>query len=211
MGSQVDVMTRSERLGQVSLVLILGALGCSQGKERFKAPKVDAATSATAAIELYDADGNGKLDEKELIKCPGILGKLAAYDKNGDGSVDRAEIESQLAELLKHGTGGTQLSCLVTYKRKPLVGAEVVLEPEPYLGEEIQTARGRTNGSGSAPLTIPPEFLPSHLQRMKAVHYGTFKVRITHPEISIPEKYNTATELGYQTEIGNPTVRFELN
>lgn len=194
-----------------ALVLIVAAGGCSRSLERFKAPKVDAASSASAAVELYDADGDGKLSKQELAKCPGILGKLAAYDKNGDGSVDQAEIKDQLAQLLKHGTGGTQLTCLVTYKRKPLIGAEVVLEPEPYLGNDIQAARGTTNGSGSAQLTIPPEHLPSHLQRMKAVHYGTFKVRITHPSTSIPEKYNTATELGYETEIGNPTVRFDLN
>jgi hypothetical protein len=195
----------------IALILILVAAGCSRSPERFKAPKVDATTAAGAAVERYDANGDGLLSKQELAKCPAILGKLSAYDRNGDSSVDKAEIEHQLSQLLKHGTGGTQLSCLVTYKKKPLGGAEVVLEPEPYLGSEVQTARGTTNGSGSAQLAIPAEYLPSHLQRMKAVHYGTFKVRITHPSISIPAKYNTETELGYETEIGNPMVRFELD
>jgi hypothetical protein len=42
------------------------------------------------------------------------------------------------------------------------------------------------------------------------VHYGTFKVRITHPSIQIPAKYNTETELGYETEVGNPYANFDL-
>jgi hypothetical protein len=58
---------------------------------------------------------------------------------------------------------------------------------------------------------VPPEFVPEHLHRLKLVHYGTFKVRITHPSIEIPAKYNTETELGYETEPGKPNVRFQLN
>jgi hypothetical protein len=45
---------------------------------------------------------------------------------------------------------------------------------------------------------------------LKALHYGTFKVRITHPTITLPARYNTATELGYETESGNPNVQFML-
>ena len=39
---------------------------------------------------------------------------------------------------------------------------------------------------------------------------GTFKVRVTHPTIALPARYNTATELGYETESGNPNVQFVL-
>ena len=42
------------------------------------------------------------------------------------------------------------------------------------------------------------------------VHYGTYRVEITHPTINIPAKYNTATTLGYETERGNPSTSFEL-
>jgi hypothetical protein len=91
-----------------------------------------------------------------------------------------------------------------------LRGATIVLEPEPYLGEGIQRAEGVTDGAGSAGLGIPPEHVPKHLRRLKSVHYGTFKVRITHPTIKIPAKYNIDTQLGYETEPGNPYVRFAL-
>jgi hypothetical protein len=85
-----------------------------------------------------------------------------------------------------------------------------LFEPEEYLGEELQAARGVTDAAGVAAMGIPPEFLPEHLHRLKALHYGTFKVRITHPTITLPARYNTATELGYETESGNPNVQFML-
>jgi hypothetical protein len=87
----------------------------------------------------------------------------------------------------------------------------VVLEPEAYLGGEVSAAEGTTDGSGSTDLGIPPELAPEHLRRFKIVHYGTFKVRITHPTVTIPSKYNSATVLGYETEVGNPNVTFTLS
>jgi len=191
-------------------VTLLGIVGCSVGPSKFSAPYVDPAAAGAEAINLYDVNKDGALDESELKKCPGLLGKLKSYDKDGNGKLEQQEIVDGVGVLFKSGVGGTQLQALVSYKGRPLAGAEVVLEPEPYLGSSIQTAKGTTNGSGATQLGIPPEFLPSHLQQMKAVHYGTFKVRITHPTTSLPAKYNTETELGYETEVGNPLVRFDL-
>lgn len=191
-------------------LLSLAIAGCSGGPDRFDAPDVDLSSAASQAIELYDTNGDGVLDEKELSKCPGLLLKRASYDADGNGSLAEAEIEQGLVRLLGKGTGGTQLNCLVLYKGQPLSGATVVLEPEPYLGEEVQTATGTTDGAGTTQLAIPGEYLPKHLQRLKAVHYGTFKVRVTHPTTPIPAKYNTETELGYETEIGNPFLRLDL-
>jgi hypothetical protein len=156
------------------LALIAVAFGCSRGREAVRAPNVNPAEAATKAIELYDSDGDKALSEKELIKCPGIRGHLAMYDKNGNKKVEEDEIVARLTDLYKHGTGATQIICIVKYKGKPLANAEVVLEPEPYLGGDVQAARGTTNGSGSVDLGIPAEFLPQHLAKIKAVHYGTF-------------------------------------
>ena len=58
---------------------------------------------------------------------------------------------------------------------------------------------------------MPPEKAPAALKNIKLIQYGTFKVRITHPTIKIPAKYNTDTTLGYETIPGQPTVSFVLN
>jgi hypothetical protein len=197
------------RQGAVSLIFFV-LVGCSHTPTGFEAPDVNTESAAVQAIELYDRNGDKSLDKKELTKCPGILSKIDFYDQNANGSVEQGEIAQRLSDLLKYGTGGTGLTARVSLNGNPLRGATVVLEPEPYLGDEVQTAQGTTNGSGSAALGIPPEYVPEHLRRLKSVHYGTFKVRITHPTIPIPAKYNTQTELGYETESGNPYVRFAL-
>ena len=82
--------------------------------------------------------------------------------------------------------------------------------PEPYLGEEIKQAAGTTGKSGAASIAVPDEELPKNQKGIRGVHSGTFRVEITHPEISIPAKYNTETTLGFETNPGNPYVTFDL-
>lgn len=202
--------TPAKRFRLPAQMCVLTALGCAGGPSAVEVPEVDPATAAAAAIKTYDANGDGALGPDELAYCPAMFAKLAAYDVDQSGSVEQAEIAARLGELFKHNPGATQLNCAVIYHGRPLADAEVVFEPEAYLGREIQAARGVTDAAGVAAMAIPTEFLPEHLHRLKALHYGTFKVRITHPKIALPSRYNTATELGYETESGNPNVQFVL-
>jgi hypothetical protein len=185
--------------------------GCSSGPEGVKPPKINVSSAAAQAIELYDTNHDGKLSQEELAKCPAILITLDVYDANHDKFVDQQEIQDHLAYLLRNGTGATQLACNITYQGSPIAGAKVVFEPEPYLGNDIQAAEGVTNNSGAADLGMPPEKAPAALKNMKLIQYGTYKVRITHPTIKLPAKYNTDTTLGYETIPGQPTVSFALN
>lgn len=191
-------------------LFLLAVVGCSGKPSAVTVPEVDPATAAAEAMKTYDADGNGALSTEELAKCPGMLMKLSAYDIDKNGFVEQAEIAQRLGELFKHNPGATQLNCAVLYRGRPLPDAEVAFEPEQYLGGEIQPARGVTDAAGVAAIGISPEFLPEHLHRLKALHYGTFKVRVTHPTIALPARFNATTELGYETESGNPNVTFVL-
>jgi len=184
--------------------------GCSSGPERVKPPRINPTAAARQAIELYDTDHDGKLSQEELARCPGVLISIGRYDANRDKMIDGEEFRTHLENLLKNGTGATQLACNVSYKGQPLAGATVVLEPEPYLGTEIQAAEGVTTNAGIADVGMPPEKSPAALRSMKLIQYGTFKVRITHPTINLPAKYNTETTLGYETIPGEPSVNFVL-
>jgi hypothetical protein len=190
-------------LGVLSFVL-----GCSRGPSRVDAPDIDPADAADQAIDLYDANGDGNLDKSELAKCPGMLSEIASYDKDGSLSISSDEITRRLSELLKYGVGLTSLQCEVRTNGRPLKDAEVVSEPEPYLGEEVIAAKGITNGRGLVQMSIPAEQLPSAQQSLKAIHFGTYKVRINHPKV--PAKYNTDTTLGYETRSGDPFATFNL-
>jgi hypothetical protein len=91
----------------------------------------------------------------------------------------------------------TTLNCSVYLDGSPLAGATVKFVPEKFLGEEIQTAEGITDQSGTASLSIPTEDLPKELRRVPAMRAGIYRVEITHPTKKIPPKYNTETELGF--------------
>jgi hypothetical protein len=173
-----------------------------------KAPDIDPSDAAIQAIELYDANGDGNLDKAELSKCPGMLSELANYDKDGNQSVSDDEISGRLTNLLKYGVGLTSLKCEVRVNGRPLKDAEVVFEPEPYLGDEVKAAKGVTNDRGLVQMSIPAEELPSAQQSLKAIHFGTYKVRINHPRV--PAKYNAETTLGYETRSGDPFASYDL-
>jgi hypothetical protein len=191
--------------------LISLALGCSGGPERVKPPRIDVKSASKQAMEMYDANHDGKLSVEELAQCPGVLVSLDRYDANQDKAIDLEEFTQHLTDLLRDGSGATQLGVGVTYQGSPLADAKVVMEPETYLGSDIQTAEGITTSYGQAEVGMPSDKVPAALKSMKLIQYGTFKVRITHPKINLPAKYNSETTLGYETIPGQPFVSFALS
>lgn len=203
--------SRKSRLAVFALSLI--AAGCSHEPSRVSAPNVDPDTAAAAALELYDSNHDGSLSKAELVKNPAVLLSFAAYDQNGDGAIGGDEFVARLSDLYGKRIGLTEVSSKVTYQGRPLKDAVVVFEPEPYLGEEIPEARGTTDANGTATMTIAAEYLPENLRARKRslTKVGTYKVRITHPSVSLPDKYNTQTTLGYESQIGSPFAKFSLS
>jgi hypothetical protein len=161
-------------------------------------------------MEIYDADKNGSLSKAELEKCPGMLAAVAVYDSDGSGSISRDEIVARITALRKLGVGLARLVCDVSLNGKGLKDAVVDFEPETYLGDEVMPAQGITNERGIAQIAISSDKLPASQRHLKAIHYGTYKVRITHPSIKLPAKYNTETTLGYESRPGDPYATFVL-
>ena len=164
------------------------------------------------AIELYDQNGDAQLDLDELAQCPGILSSLGAYDADGSETVSQQEIANRLATRGAKRIGLLSMQAQVRFNGKPLPGADVTFLPEPYLGEEIKTAYGKTTSGGSAFMAIPDEELPESQRGLNAIHVGTYKVLVSHPEVELPPQYSSATEtpLGFETESGQSIVRFDL-
>ena len=173
-------------------------------------PTIDPADASAQAIELYDSDHDGALSTAELAACPGILGHLSLYDLDGDGSVSPQELEARFRDFRSKRIGLTSLRVRLRMNGRPLPGAKVKLIPEPYLGDEVKAASGRTSGRGIARMDIHDDDSPSDEKGMVGVHFGTYKVEVTHTTVQIPAKYNTQTTLGYETEPGNPILVIEL-
>jgi hypothetical protein len=197
----------------LSIGIILAAaclLGCSRGPSRVRPPEIDPKNSASVAVNLYDSNKDGSLNAVELAKCPGILAEISAYDGDANGKITQEEIATRITDLRKHGVGLTRLNCSVTLNGRGLENATIRFEPEQYLGAEIQTAEGVTNARGMAQMAIPADKLPADQHDLKAIHYGTYKVRVTHPTVKLPAKYNTETTLGYESRPGDPFASFAL-
>jgi EF hand len=197
-------------VGLVALELCVITTGCSRGPAPVKPPYIDPAAASREAMELYDTDHDGQLSDKELEACPGILMHRDLYDTDHDGKISREEVEDRIRRLRASRVGLTRLGVQVRLDGRPLAGATVKLIPEKYLGSDIKAAVGTTGANGGASLSIPDEDLPASQHGLTGVHYGTYKVEITHPTIKVPAKYNTQTTLGYETERGNPFVDFDL-
>ena len=95
-------------------------------------------------------------------------------------------------------------------RRQTADGARVEFEPEAFYDGALLAAEGTTGRRGMTQVAIPDEQLPEDQRRIRGLHYGTYRVRITHPDKQIPPRYNSQTELGYETIVGNPHARFEL-
>lgn len=182
-------------------------VGCF-GEKAITHPKVNPAAAAEQAISLYDSDGDGKISKEEAKKT--ALDPEKGWDANGDGSIDQAEIENRLTtyEAMKPGLQ-MNISCRVLHKRKPLEGAEVVYEPEAFLGGSTPKASGTSNAEGVVGL-VSEELSDATLQ---GVYTGLYLVRITHPTVEIPAKYNTETELFVELspmDMQNDTPTFSI-
>jgi hypothetical protein len=160
-------------------------------------------------MELYDADGDGKIAGDELEKAPALRAALPRLDTNNDGAVSEDEIVARVNAWKEMRTGMASVRCHVTLDGQPLTGATVVFEPEAFLGEEVKTATGTTNPFGDAAPTIAPEDRPEPTLPGGA-HFGLYKVRISkvvNGKETIPSRYNTETTLGQEVSYDDPGMK----
>ena len=77
------------------------------------------------------------------------------------------------------------------------------------MGGLVKAAVGTSNRRGVVHVGIPQEEMPDNLKGINGMQLGLFKVEITHPDYSIPARYNTETTLGeecaHDRRIRSPT------
>ncbi|MBN1853580.1 MAG: hypothetical protein JW829_12685 [Pirellulales bacterium] len=190
------------RISFPAIFLVFGLLGCQNGAgPAIETPSVDPGDAASAALKQYDKDNNGSLSKAELAACPGLLPALANQQQ-----LSQDQITARIESLYRTGAGLMSYTCSVQLDGKPLAGATVRIEPEPFLSDAIHAAEGTTSDAGQASLAIPDKELPESERGLHAVQPGIYKVKITHPSVKISPKYNTETTLGIEI---NPTGRNE--
>jgi hypothetical protein len=180
-------------------------LGCDGRPKRIYPPKINAAKAGPAAMEMYDANHDGKLDAEELKKVPS-LAALARESKDG------VVTESMITELLKRWTEGrvgrVSWGMRFLHNNKSLEGATVQLVPEKFLGIDLKIEPSKTDNNGNAGFTVAVK----SAEDPKGIPLGFYRIEVTKDGESIPAKYNTETILGIDVmgaQAGN-TPQFNL-
>jgi hypothetical protein len=181
--------------------------GCSSQPSAIKPVDIDPVDASRQAIELYDKTQDGALSDEELSAVPGIAKYKNLYDQDGNGTVSQDEVATRLGLWSEQGLGFRPLNVVVLVDGRPLPGASLEFVPEPYLGPNVKRATGLTDDSGMASLAVAVEDMPPELAELPidGVMGGTFKVRVKHPTVKLPPRFNTETLLG--EEIAFDTIR----
>jgi len=187
------------RAGVLAVLPVFSSLmGCGNSVPPRVVPDLPDASAASKAMELYDTNHDGFLDEQELEKTPGLKAALKQVDTNKDGKVSEQEIADRIKSWADSHLGRMQVVCRVMHNGEPLAEAKVVFVPEKFLGGTLQSGSGTTSQAGYADISCPYAADPS----IKGMPPGFYRVEITKDGTAIPAKYNTETTLGAEAAGG---------
>jgi hypothetical protein len=192
----------------VSLLAISSA-SCQRGPARVVQPQIDPSGAGSAAMELYDKNGDGVVSGAELDAAPALKAALPRLDTNQDGGVSAGEVAERVRAWKAMRTALVSVRCQVTLDGRPQPDVQVLFEPEPFLGDNVKKATGATNQFGDAAPTIADEDKPDP-KLPGGVHFGLYKVRISKQaggRETIPARYNTATTLGQEVSYDDPAIK----
>lgn len=160
-------------------------------------PDLSPTDSAAKALEQYDADSSGSISEEEAESAPGLLAAFGKIDSDGDGEVSAEEIEKRIVYYQTSTSWVINGTCNVTYKGRALEGADVVFEPESFLGPSFKACSGVTDERGDAFVTRQAD-----PDAVRGIYLGFYRVRINKAKANgremIPAKYNEETTLGFE-------------
>ena len=115
--------------------LVLMNVSCRRGPDRVRPPWIDATKAGQLALEMYDADKDGRLTGTELDKCPGLKAACtrsvrmpATVDPEGAG-VTAEMITARIRAWQDSQLGRMSLRCTVKHNGRALDRATVELCP----------------------------------------------------------------------------------
>jgi hypothetical protein len=176
------------------LVALVCLCGCSRGPARIAAPEWDPSEQASAALEALDADSDGKLQEEELAKAPGLAAGAKHIDNDGDGAVSADELRTRFEMFETAGVALRTPSFVVKYRGRPLAEADVKFIPEPFLKDVVEPAHGKSDADGSVLPTGP-------IAGVVGMRPGYYRVEVSSPKVNLPAKFNSATTLGVEVPL----------
>ncbi len=174
-------------------LIALPLMGCGTKSPDFTAPTWKPAKFAEAVLAELDADGNGLIDEQELVGAPGLTFGAKLIDADRDGGLSADELTKRF-EIYRDMQLVTELKEMVlVYKRRPVRMANVRLVPEFFLDGVLEPATDTTTDDGS--------FFPqAEGVGAAGLRVGYYRVVVDSPKVTVPEKYSSeaTTPLGVE-------------
>ena len=187
---------RSNKRACAAFAVVMLVGGCGRTPSRIQPANINPENAGREAVAAYDQDGDGLLSKEELKKCPALLAAIDSYETGGDGTVNAGEITARLKAWRATRVGITAAALYLKLDGRPLVGARVLLVPEPFLEGAVKPASAETDSTGLAGLSMAAEDLPEGVRF--GLQNGLYKIKVSHPDVKIPAKYNEQTELGLE-------------
>lgn len=186
-------------------LLAFAVVGCGDAPSRLQQQTFNSSSAAAAAIKTYDKDGDGSLNQTELVAIASIANDLAQFDLDHSKSVSQSEIQQRFDKWQAMKVALVPCSFIVKFDGKPLVDAVVTLEPEEFLRDSLIPCVGKTDASGRvSPSKTTTEGDPD--AGLTGVPPGLYKVKVEHPKLEKLLKYNSETTLGLQIASDNPNL-----
>lgn len=185
----------------ILFAILVFALGCQKQPKNLTPPPLDPVAASKAAIEQFDADGNGIVDKSELTKAPGLKAAVRMSDLDKDGGLSEEEIYKRLQVFVDSKTSIRNFQVRILHNGNEERGLEVKAVPESFLAEYVEHASDFTNGAGVASPSIDfadPEIAS---QGYAGLRLGWYRVEVTQPDESkkpVPKKYNEDSILGFE-------------
>jgi len=145
-------------------------------------PKMNPEEVASRVLKVCDDNQDGVISGEELSQCEA----LARADSDRDGVITREEVKARAQFWIDEGTALTPAKCRIRQRGRPVVGAQVVFDPDEFMGGAVEQATGVTDSYGEAVMSIPEEYVPS--ANYVGVRCGYYRVLVTLPNESEPRR-----------------------
>ncbi len=159
---------------------LLVSVGCGPSKpDPVLIPPFDPGAIASKAMELYDKNGDKKLDADELKAAPSIAYSAKSIDTDGDGAVSEAEISTRVQAWIERKVGLTCPNLKFEDKShklpKDCKDKNVVLTPDPVMCGIITKA--------TTPIPIGDNgqcnpTTPDNQENLSGMPYGFYNIEI---------------------------------
>jgi len=184
-----------------AFVLFSGLASCSSRPVSPSKPHIDTDSAAAKALELFDSNSDGALDNEELKRVPGLSEGKKRADADGNGTLSADEIAQRIASWYESPRKLISTELVFTYNKRLVRRAKVTLVPEPFLQEWLSPVTGETSETGA--------FAPTISQEIPGAYMGYYRVKVSVQsggKERIPPKFNEQTELGVELCHDRPVV-----